>query len=212
MNYSELILETFSNLTSDLFDEVKNTVVDELIHFSVLKKDEISPVILSEKVCDYIEKVQLSTGKAFEQQVEEYISKLDAIVGNRIAKPVKADKEKGEGKMPRARKYYERACVLKKSYTTKQGLIDYSRIMMCLYMAILANNFELITDFNYSIDCLNLFEIMNAMRNEKTDLFVGIGKKNRFDTKDEYGIDRCTFVLIVLMYYCIKSKEVVGEY
>ena len=211
MNYSELILETISNLSSELFDEVKNTVADEMIHFSVVKKDEISPAILSEKVCDYIEKVQLHTGKAFEQQVEEYISKLDTIVGDRIAKPVKADKETGEGKTPRARKYYDRACIMKKSCSTKQGLIDYSRIMMCLYMAILANNFEPITDFNFAIDCLNLFEIMNAMRNEKTDLFAGIGKRSRFDTKDEYGIDRCTFVLTVLMYYCIKSKEVTGE-
>lgn len=208
MNYTDLIYETLFNLSWPLFDEAKNTLVDEYIKLSVLKKEELTPAALSEKICDFFEKVRLKTGKGFDQQVEEYIADLDAIVGDRIAK----QKKGADPKTPRSRKYYERACSLKKSCTTKQRLIDYSRIMMCLYMSILANDFKPVTDFDYSSDCLNLYEILNAMRNEKTDLVVGIGKRSRFDTKEEYCIDRSSFVITVLMYYCIKSKEVTGEF
>ena len=134
---------------------------------------------------------------------------LDSVVGDRIAKEPKPKKDKPTPPTSRARKYYEKACDLRRlNKESKRGLMDYTRIMLCLYMAIIDGGKKVIDDFNYSISELNLTRIVEALRKEATLL----GKKARFETKDPYTSDRSTFILLAIMFYYIKSKEIVGEY
>ena len=210
MKCNDLIVETVSYLDEIMFDDFRNILIDEYIPLTVLKKDKVSPDILCEKLCDWFEKVQIKNGKHFDQLLEKYASDLDSIVVYRIAKE---EKKKGAPVfVPRARKYYDKAVSLKKSCGTKQGLIDYSRIMLCLYSEIIKGKYKLIKDFDYSTGSLKLFDILTSMRNEKGDIALGIGRKSKFDTKDLYGLDRCSFVLTIMAFYYIKSREVEREF
>ena len=87
-------------------------------------------------------------------------------------------------------------------------MIDYSRLMLCLYMAIIKNDFKTIDDFDFSVSSLNINKIIEALQMEKGLL----GKKPRFDIKEPYSSDRSTFVMLIIMFYYIKSKEIIGEY
>ena len=71
--------------------------------------------VLAEKLCDYFEKIELKMGKPFEKVVEKYTADLDSVVGDRIAKEPKPRKNKPTPPTPRARKYYEKACFLRKN-------------------------------------------------------------------------------------------------
>ena len=99
----------------------------------------------------------------------------------------------------------------RRSITTKQ-LTDYSRIMFCLYIAIINSGFKPIDDFDFSVKCLDIDKIINAMRQKKSGSFLFIGGGSKFDTSDAYGQDTGFFVLTIIMYYHIKNNEVIGEY
>ena len=209
MECKELVVDTLNNLSAGQFEELKTTLVSEYIPFVVIKKEELTPPVLSEKVCDWFEKTQLKNGKTFEQLIENYVSTIDSIVEDRIGK---AKKTKGKNPtmiVPRARKYYDKACSLKRSCTTTQAFVDYCRIMLCLYAAIIANDRKPIDNFDYSTDCLHLYEMLNSFRNEKA---TGIKRGSKFDTKDPYGLDRLTFILTVIMCFRIKSRDLAEEY
>ena len=45
---------------------------------------------LSEKICDYFEKLELKTGKSFDKYVESYLKDLDSIIERRITYKAKA--------------------------------------------------------------------------------------------------------------------------
>ena len=77
-----------------------------------------------------------------------------------------------------------------------------------LYAAIIQNNCKEIDDFNLSMNGINLTKTIEALRKET----VLLGKKPKFETKDPYTSDRSTFILLVIMFYYMKSKEIVGEY
>jgi hypothetical protein len=208
MECKELIVDTLYNLTSIQFEELKTMLVSEYIPFVVIKREEITPPILSEKIYDWIEKTQLQTGKSFEQLIENYVSVIDSVVEDRVGKAKKTKGKNSTTIVPRARKYYEKACSLKKSCTTTQAFVDYCRIMFCLYAAILVNDRKPIDNFNFSTDCLNLYEMLNSLRNEKA---TGLKRGSKFDTKEPYGHDRLTFILTVIMYYRIKSRDLAEE-
>ena len=209
MECKDLIIDTLNNLSLDQFEELRATLVSEYIPFVVIRKEEITPPILSEKISDWIEKTQLKTGKTFEQLIEDYVSIIDSVVEDRIGKAKRARGKNQTIYVPRSRKYYEKACSLKKSCTTTQAFVDYCRIMYCLYMAIIANDRKPIDDFEYSTECLHLYEMLNSLRNEKA---TGIKRGSKFDTKEPYGLDRLTFILTVIMYFYIKSRDSVEEY
>lgn len=146
--------------------------------------------------------------RALLQMIEHYVSTIDSVVEDKIGK---AKKTKGKNpiiSVPRARKYYEKACSLKKSCTTTQAFVDYCRIMYCLYMAIIANGRKTIENFDFSTDCLHLYEMLNSFRNEKA---TGIKRGSKFDTKEPYGLDRLTFILTVIMCFRIKSRDMAEE-
>ena len=209
MSYSSFVQTTVLGLDSDLFNELRDVLVDDYLPLAIIQKEELTPHVLAEKLCDYFEKIELKSGKSFEKVVEKYMQDLDSVISDRIAKEPKPKKNMPTPPTPRARKYFEKAYELRRhNKESKHGLLDYTRIMLCLYMAIIGNGKKEIDDFSYSMSALNLTKIIESLRKETTLL----GKKSRFETKDPYTSDRSTFILLVIMFYYMKSKEMVGEY
>ena len=209
MNCASFVRETITRLEADLFNELRDVLIDDYLPLSLARKHALTVPFLAEKVCDYFEKTELKTGKPFEKIIEKYASDLDSVVGDRIAKEPRPKKNVPTPPVPRARKYYEKACFLRKNNKeSKYWLLDYSRIMLCLYSAIIGNGLKEISDLDYSMKSLNLTRIIEALRKET----VLLGKKPRFETKDPYSSDRSTFILLVVMFYYMKSREIKGEY
>lgn len=209
MDYSEFIKTTVNTLKPDTYDQIKQILIPEYLTFSIIPEEEITLGILSEKLCDYFEKLDLKTGKSFEKYVESYLKDLDSIVERRIEKtPQPKKNDTTPVIVPRARKYYEKAVSLKKTRTlSTSNLVDYTRIMLCLYTAIIKNGFKEIGNFDFSSDCLNPLDIIDAMKNEQ----VKIGKKSKFDIKELYCSDTCTFILTIVIIYKIINDRVQEE-
>jgi len=208
MSYIEFVEDSIGNLDNDLFCEFRNTLVYDYIPFALIKRENVTPEILKEKLCDYFEKVELKTGRSLEKMIDKYMSDIDSIVGDRIAAAPKA--KKGEAApIPRARRYYDRACAIRKeNKTTKQGLQEYSRIMLCLYSAIIKDNhFKEVDNFDFSFDSVDLKQIIVAMRSET----MLLGKITRFNTEDPFGTERCTFVIMIMMIFYIRSTAIVED-
>src|SRR5690606_2458191 len=86
MDYKEFVKSTVNALQPDMFDQIKMVLIPEYLTFSIIPEDGITPAILSEKLCDYFEKLELKTGKSFDKYVESYLKDLDSIIERRIAK------------------------------------------------------------------------------------------------------------------------------
>ena len=213
MDYSEFVKSTVYSFRSDVFDQIKTVLIPEYLSFSIISEDGITPAILSEKICDYFEKLELKTGKSFDKYVESYLKDLDSIVEKRIAKtPQQKKNDPTPVVIPRARKYYEKAVSLKKARTLATGvLVDYTRIMLCLYTAIIKSGFKEIGNFDFSSDCINPLDIIAAMKNEQEPVAIKIGKKQKFDIKDLYCSDTCTFMLAIVLAYKILNDRVQEE-
>ena len=207
MYRKSFVRETISSLTEDRFEELK-TVLNEgkyVLFDFITDADSINRQVFEEKLGDYFEKVELvAGGKGFDQIIDNYADDLDSVVKDNINKGSHSSKIE-----PRAKKYYDKAYVMKKEgLKSFDDFLDYSRIMLCLYMAIIKKKNGYISDFDYSSECLEDTAIIKALRDEKTTTIMGTRK--RFNTKGEYNLDRCTFVMVIIMYQYIKSKEV-GE-
>lgn len=213
MKYTKFIEETVSEFNQIEFEMVKKMIVGEYISFAFISEKDITQDILSEKLCDYFEKLELKTGKDFDKQIDTYIKDIDSIVGKRIAKTPQIKKnDSAPVIVPRARKYYEKALNTKNSRNLSiRNLIDYSRIMFCLYAAILKNNGKEIENFDYSVSVLIPEMIIDSMKNEQHTLVAKV-KKNRFDIKDLYCADTGTFIIAIIMLCAILNDRVEGEY
>lgn len=198
MGSEKFLKTTISALDSKLFNELKDTVLDEYLGFVFVDADDITPDVLCEKLYDYFRR----TGKTFEKLVEKYTNDLNSVVDDRIIKEEKPRK-KGEPVAPpcRARKYYDKAENIKEqNKSTQRGLLDYTRLMLCLYNSIISNKYEQIENFDFSTASLNLNIILDSLKQEKGSL----GKKLRFDLNN---IDtRCSFIILIIMFFYMKSK------
>lgn len=213
MDCSGFIKSTIMNLQPEWLEQVKKTLVEDYISFSIIAEENITQEILAEKLCDYIEKLELKSGKDFDKHIEVYMKNLDSIVESRIAKTPKPKKnDTTPVVIPRSRKYYEKALSLKKvtNFNTRT-LIDYTRIMFCLYSAIIKNGFKEIDNLDYSSDCLNPKNIIEAMKNEQESIVVSVVKKPKFDIKELYSSDTCTFILATILVYKILNDTVLED-
>lgn len=214
MDYQELVKSTVMELDAHSFDALSKAIVGEFLSFSVIQENEISKSALAEKVCDYFEKLELKTGKSFEKHIESYMSNIDAIVGRRIAKapqPIKKDATPIEP--PRARKYYNKALSIKNTRSlSPRQLTDYSRFMFCLYAEIINNNYKEIDNLNYSITCLDPDAIIDSMKNEPETDFPVLNKIRKFEIKNLYCSDTCTFIIALIVLYKLLDDKVQGEY
>ena len=213
MDYSEFVKTTVYSFKADVFEQIRTVLIPEYLSFSIIPDDGITPAILSEKICDYFEKLELKTGKSFDKYVDSYLKDLDSIVERRIEKtPQQKKNDPTPVVVPRARKYYEKVVSLKKARTLATGvLVDYTRIMLCLYTAIIKNGFKEIGNFDFSSDCINPLDIIAAMKNEQEPVAIKIGKKQKFDIKDLYCSDTCTFMLTIVLAYKILNDRVQEE-
>ena len=208
----KFIEDTVSKLNQSEFESLKKMLVGEYISYSFICEDAITKSILAEKLCDYFEKLELKTGMNFDKLIDSYIKNIDSIVGKRVAKTPQAKKNDPTPiVVPRARKYYERALYNKNSRNISvRNLLDYSRIMFCLYTAIIKNGGKEISNFDYSIGCLSPECIIDSMKNEQYTIVKM--KKNKFDIKDLYCLDTGTFILSIIILYAILHDRVEGEY
>ncbi len=214
MDVKEFVGNAVEPLKGSLLEEIKSKLIGEYLSFSFIKDEDVTVKVFAEKILDYFEKVELKTGDSFEKILSEYVSKWDDMVEKNIPKEPQAKKGETPPEEARTRKYYKHAIKVKDSrnYTIKQ-LIDYSRIMMCLYMAVINNEGKSTDEFDYSVNVLDLDSIISTMKQEKRGgTLPNIKKKNMYDLEDLYCIDTCVFVLTMIMYYFIKFNEVEGEY
>lgn len=203
MERKEFIENTVLKFEDDIFSELKEFIINQsYINFSFYSLNSISRELFAEKLLDYFEKVEINTSKTFDKLIEKYISNIDSIVSGRIAKEQKANKKNPVHYIPRARKYYNKAASLKKN-VTMQSLIDYSRIMMCLYTEIINTEEKEISEINFASECLKIKDIIDAMKKEQNPLI----KSSKFNLKDSYGDDFYTLIMITIIYFHVKNKE-----
>ena len=203
MERKKFIENTVLKFEDDIFSELKEFIINQgYINFSFYSLNSISRELFAEKLLDYFEKVEINTSKNFDKLLEKYISNIDSIVSGRIAKEQKANKKNPVHYIPRARKYYNKAASLKKN-VTMQSLIDYSRIMMCLYTEIINTEEKEISEINFASECLKIKDIIDAMKKEQNPLI----KSSKFNLKDSYGDDFYTLIMITIIYFHVKNKE-----
>ena len=145
--------------------------------------------------------------------MESYLKDLDNIIERFIQKtPQQKKNDPTPVVVPRSRMYYEKGVSLKKARTLATGvLVDYTRIMLCLYTAIIKSGSKEISNFDFSSDCINPLDIIAAMKNEQEPVAIKIGKKQKFDIKDLYCSDTCTFMLTIILAYKILNDRVQEE-
>ena len=208
MEYIDFVVETIGSLEIDKFEMLKKALIGEYLSFSIIREDKVSKEELSEKVCDYFEKMILKSGKDFDKLIESYTKGIDYVVSNKIAKPTQTKKNKSvQEDIPRARKYYEKALTIKNSRNlSTRNIIDYSRLIFCLYMEIIKNNYSVIDNSDFSANVLKPNDVIKGMKKKKEDFLIV--KKKYFNIKELYSIDTCTFVIAVILLYTIINERI----
>lgn len=208
MNRRELIEATVSSLDEKHFAGLRDTIFNRYIPFSFFEKEDVDCIVIEEKTNDYFRTVEALTGRTFDSIVDIYAGELEEVVDNKI---IKYTGPKKDAPKTRAMKYYEKALSLKKNgLSTLEQITDYYRIMLCLYMAVINNKHKSISDFDFSSECLKGKMIMSALRDEEISTFMGTRK--RFNDKGLYSKDRSTFIMLIIMYFYIKNKEIEDEF
>ena len=170
MKFVDLVGFIRTDLSDTLFLEIRSLLYDQCVPFYLVNEKDVTPDLLTEKICDYFEKVKFNTGRSLDEMIVEYSSTLDEIMSDRIMK-YENNAEKGKTKSSsRAWKYYEKARELRKGCNEKQALIDYSRIMMCLYIALQRDEGKPIYNFDFSVSALDMTILLSALRKEKHKL------------------------------------------
>lgn len=213
-DYERFVRFTVSPLKGQPFEQLRDELSTGYITFQIIKVKDVTPDILAEKTCSYFELVRAVTNRSFSEQLRIYMDALDAIVSPRIKKEPTGGKDNvAEIMVPRARRYYEKAQRLRGSIgPTIRQLIDYTRIMLCLYAEIVRNDFASIENFDYSSTCLDIRQITGAMKNEEVPSFpVPLSPmRKRFDTSNPYGSGSCTLALVIIILCAIANERVEG--
>ena len=89
-------------------------------------------------------------------------------------------------------------------------IIDYTRIMMCLYTEIIKNKEKPIENFDYSAFCLVPEKLIKDNLN-RHGMAPAPRTIKRFDTRDPYGNDRCTVILLTILLCSIVNGRVEGD-
>ena len=93
MDYHEFISSTMCNFNQDVFNAAKEALISEYLFFSIIPDEDVTVSILSEKACDYFDKLALKTGNDFDKQIDAYIKAVDLIVSRRVAQTPKRKKK-----------------------------------------------------------------------------------------------------------------------
>lgn len=210
MESKRFLLSTIGELETPAFEELKKLLIGDYITFATVKPKNVKKSHMAEKLYDYFEMLEVKTGTSFDKELRIYMNNLNDIVEPHIAKAPSA--KKGDTQpitVPRARKYYDKAVQIKnKKELTVSQVMDYSRIMLCLYIAIIKSKEYTITNFDYSLDCLYPKLILRCMKQEETSGLIPSSKKPRFNTEELYNNDSCTLIMTAVMLYAIVNRKV----
>ena len=200
MKKNDFIESTIMKLGEKNFEELKGKLVGEYIKLIYLDADKVDKTIFSEKLTDWFYRISFKTGDGFQDFFKKYISDWDNVVDDRIIKESKRDGDTVT--LSRAKRLYDRAMTIKKTEEmTFEQAVDYSRMMMTLYMAIINNNMDDIEDFEYSFDGIDIDRIIEMLKKEKKAINPFM-KTDRFNDKDT------SFVIATILYYYIKDRVI----
>ena len=209
MTVKEFLEFILDDMDEDIYEMLRDKLTNGYLQFSYVEKSEVTKGFMLEKLHDYFDKVELKTGDRIPVILCKYMSEWKILVARRIIKEEK-DKD-GNKSITRAKKYYDYASEIRyaKDITLEQQ-VDFSRIVFSLYMAEINEKKQGITNFDYSVDVINIDRILQSLKTEETDM--KIGKKKMLNITSKYGTDMCTMVLTILFYFYIKNNELKGEY
>ena len=213
MTNLEFVKATICDLDLPVFEDLKDLLLGEFISFSIIGHENVTVDILAEKLCDYFSTLEIKTRKSFDKYIQIYLKNLDLIAGPYIAKIPSAKRGNDvPAEVPRSRKYYEKATAIKNAMKPSMALlIDYTRIMMCLYTAAIKNEFKPIDNFNYAVSCLDPGAIVESVKSGKVNAAGPRPVRKRFVTKERYSDDVCTLIIMILILYSIINGMVEGE-
>lgn len=212
MKYNDFIKETIMDFSSIEFKNIKALLIGEYIQFSFLEDNRIDQYIFSEKLCDYIEKVELKTKTSFQKHLVYYSIFLDKLVSNKIAKAPKGNlKAVAPHLIPRSRRYYEKAKASgKKGLHSVPQLIDYCRVMLCLYNSALQSDTKLLETINLSIDALSIEQIIFNMKQEQAKK-LNYQVAEFFSKNGIYSSEVFYLIMTIIVYCELKNSKNQGE-
>ena len=188
MEFKKFIEATICTFDQPAFDLIKALLIGDYIPFYFIKPEDVTVNILAEKTGDYFHKLEIKTGKSFDRRIDTYMKDLDTIVAPSIAKTVQS--KVGEttiNEEPRSRKY-----------------------MMCLYTEIIKNPERPIINFDYASSCLIPEKLVDAILGKNG--FKPIPRSSKkFSTRDPYGSDRCTGILLIILLCTIINTRIDGD-
>lgn len=176
--------------------------------FRYTNPEDVSTEVLAEKLQDYFDKV-LIKGNPYNDPdyrllFRKYLKQIASVVKPHI--PQEPTQKKGQPKLPtpRTRKYYDYAITLQnKAESDFEALRDYSRIMFCLYVAVINAGGGSIEDFEYSRDCLDVNAIIEELQDEK--------EIKRSFGKDSYNFGHSSLVIASVLLYTIMGDKTAEE-
>ncbi|MFH0374034.1 hypothetical protein [Streptococcus sp. A22] len=212
MKYNDFIKETIMDFSSIEFKNIKALLIGEYIQFSFLEDNRIDQYIFSEKLCDYLEKLELKTKIPFQKHLVYYSIFLDKLVSNKIAKAPKGNKQVIDPQLiPRSRRYYEKAKANgKKGLHSVPQLIDYCRVMLCLYNSALQSDTKLLETINLSIDALSIEQIILNMKQEQAKK-LNYQVAEFFSKNGVYSSEVFYLIMTIIVYCELKNSKNQGE-
>lgn len=206
MKYNELVEFTVLGLNEERFESLKKLLLDKYIFFSIVESSEVTEEILSEKICDYFEKVKLKTSDSLDKQVKNFCKTLDAIVSSKISKVTKANPTPS-----RARRYYDHIKEIpRKKELTVLELLDYCRVMFCLYNAIIDHKGTEIANFDYTLSTIKTTKILDSFIKEQNNVVKKF--KGFLEYGEVYTSERGILVLLIIILNKILDREIIGDY
>lgn len=209
MDHKDFISETIATFDNESFELVKRALVGEYFRFHFVEDSSITKELLADKACDYFEIVEQKSFKPFDKLITSYANDLRSIIERRVAEtPRQRRKDTDPVEVPRARMYYEKAGdILQSRNLTVRNLIDYTRIMMCLYMSIIENDYKTIHNLDFSADKLDNNRIISSMKNERKPGARRNSSRTLFNLEDTYGMDTCTFIMTIILLQTIANER-----
>lgn len=195
------ISDTVMTLSPANFERLRNALTEDCIKFWYVPKENVTPEILAEKLYDHFLKTYAVTGVPFEKQVFQYIKSVSDLVDSHVEEVKEA--VDGTEVASRARQFYENAQEIKASRSAStKDILEFSRLMFCLYAATLHDRLNKIQDFEYSATVINPEEIVDSMKKETTEAILGI-KHKVFSLEGTYSQDISTMIIAMVSLYKI---------
>ncbi len=200
------IKDTVLTLSPENFEKLRDTLFEDCLRFWFIPKDDITPEVLAEKLYDYFYNTLAVTGAPFDKQVFQYIKSVSDLVDMHIEQ-AKELEDGTQEEAPRARRFYEKAQEIKESRSASTNdILEFSRLMFCLYEATLRDRLNKIQDFDYSVDVIDPAKILDAMKKETVEGMLGM-KRKVFNLEGTCTQDISTMIIAAISLYKIAEDR-----